>query len=182
VTLSALILSVLVALPHPPPEAHAVALADAIATAAHDAPLWVTGDAGETPDAIPAGEAATAAVLVGIATHEGGLRPEVARCAVTGDQGRSVGAFQLMRGRAWNGHARAEICESDALQASLALRVLGMSRRTGLDGMLRAYASGSAAVHTRAGRELGGNVASACRRFGLICGGVVPRWKAGPPS
>lgn len=180
-TLSALVLSVLSAFPHPPPEAHAHSLADAIATAAHEAPLWATGDAGETPEAIPAGEAATAAVLVAIARHEGGFRPDVARCLVTGDNGRSVGAYQVMRGRAWDGHTRAEICESDELQADLALRVLAMSRRAGLDGMMRAYASGDAGRHTRAGRELAGNVTSACRRFGLICG-LVPRWVKGPPS
>ena len=185
-TLSALILSVLVALPHPPPEAHARALSEAIATAAHDAPLWATGDGGETPDAIPAGEAATAAVLVGIGFHESGFLERLARCqyrGAEGDHGRSLGTWQLQGRLSWGPYTRVEICDSDALQAERAVEVLQIHRRRGvsLDGMLRAFASGNAATYTRAGRELAGNVASACRRFGLTCG-VVPRWVKGPPS
>ena len=183
-TLAALTLSVLLALPHPPAEDHARALSEAIANAAHQSPLWVTGDAGETDGAIPAGEAATAAVLVGVGYHESGFLERIARCryrGLEGDRGRSLGSWQLQGPVSHGAHNRVTICESDAIQAERAVAVLMMHRRTGLAGMLHAFASGDAAKPSRAGRELAANVAAACRRFGLVCG-TTPRWEKGPPS
>ena len=181
-TLAALTLSVLLALPHPPAEAHARALSEAIAAASHASPLWVTVTV-DGEDSIPAGEAATAAVLVGVGYHESGFLERIARCryrGLEGDRGRSLGSWQLQGPVSHGAHNRVTICESDAIQAERAVAVLMMHRRTGLAGMLHAFASGDAAKPSRAGRELAANVAAACRRFGLVCG-TTPRWEKGPP-
>jgi hypothetical protein len=122
-------------------------VAHAIAEEAAVAPLWPGDD----------GVRRTALVLVAIAWHESGFREEVRTCAVRGDGGASLGTTQLHRGFAWFGHTAEEICGSDALQARLALRVLGVHRGRGVAseaGLLRAYASGDAGRDTRAGREL----------------------------
>lgn len=183
-TLASLTLAVMLALPHPPPEAHARALSDAIAEAAHQAPLWATGDGGEDHGSIPAGEAATAAVLLAIARHESGFLVSVARCVVTGDKGRSIGSFQVQR-HAWGGHSRDDVCESDALQATLSLDVMRAQQkrapRAGLWKWLAGYASGDMGVVTRASRELTDGAWVWCKRLGLVCdtgGMAAPRWKA----
>jgi hypothetical protein len=179
-TLAALTLSVLLALPHPPAEAHARSLADAIANASHQSPLWVTGDAGEDETAVPAGEGATAAVLVGIAIHESGLSERIARCRYRkgeADNGRALGSWQLLGPVARGPYRRLELCASDALQAERAVAVLMLSRRAGLSGMLHAFASGDASKPSQAGRELAAGVAAACKRFWIVCG-TTPRWVA----
>lgn len=183
-TLAALVLAAILAVPFPPPEPHARALADAIADASHAAPLWVTGDAQEEGD-IPAGEAATAAVLAGIAYHEVGFLERFARCRCRGaecDFGRALGSWQLNGPLSRDGHDRAAICADDTLQARLAIGVLRrhQARAKTLPAMLRGFASGDPGMHTKAARELAGNVAKVCERMGLVCG-QTPRWK-GPPS
>lgn len=97
------------------------ALASTISTAAHAHP-W-PGDVGEDQAAL---------ALVAVASHESGLRAEVADCRVTGDrhrgegprEGASVGLWQLHRGRAWGGLTRAELCASVDVQADRAATLL----------------------------------------------------------
>lgn len=95
----------------------------------------------------------TALALVAIARTESlHFDERVLDCRITGDGGRSVSAFQLMRGPNWQGHAREELCPSSALAAQLALDVLaGNAARcngTGPAGWFRGYASGSCAVRS----------------------------------
>ena len=121
-------------------------IAQAIADAAEAEPLWQ----GET------GVRDTAALLVAVGWHESGWREAVRRCAVRGDHGRSLGAYQL---GAWarEPYASSEVCDSDALQARLALRVLHRHRARGVRGvpaLMRAYAAGNAAVRSRAAEEM----------------------------
>lgn len=153
-TLTEIVLATMLALPgvHADDAPRLRPVADAIAEEAHDAPLWSGA----------AGERRTALVLTAIAAHESGLRESVRHCDVRGDHGRSVGLFQLQRGFAWFGYDEDEICNSDALQAHLALRVLRAHQATGVAGvgmLMRAYASGSAAKSSRAASEMAAAVA-----------------------
>jgi len=169
-SLSATILAVILSLPNGPSEPHASALADAIATAANTSPLWTTTD--------DAGEAATAAVLVGIGYHETGLSERLARCKYRkgeADGGRSLGTWQLQGPIAIGPFTRLEVCSSDSVQAERALSVLHRSRKGGMSRMLFAYASGNADKRTQAGRELIESVEKSCARFKLVCG-LKPRW------
>jgi hypothetical protein len=123
------------------------AITTAIADAAEADPLF----AGEH------GAEKTALLLLSIAHHESGLRDNVRTCAVKGDGGRSISAYQLNGKWAWGGYAPEDICSSDALQAKLALRVLHRHVANGVRGvplLLRAYASGSAGKNTWQSREL----------------------------
>jgi hypothetical protein len=136
-------------------------VAAAIAEEAAGAPLW-PGDEGVRR---------TALVLLAIGVHESGFRPAVRSCAVRGDGGKSLGAYQLFGRWAWGGLEPDAVCSSDALQAHLALRVLARHRERGVAseaGLLRAYASGSAGKDTRAGRELAATLARATRVAGAL--------------
>ncbi len=87
-----------------------------------------------------------------VAVHESNLAGRVLSCEYGGDEGRSLTAFQLMRGAAWGGHARAEICSSGPLAAYLAVGILkanGRRARTPIE-MFRGYASGSIAKKSTA--------------------------------
>ena len=100
----------------------------------------------------------TAFALVSIAKHESGLREAVQRCDQRGDNGRSIGLYQLMRGRSWQDYTSGEICGNDWVQARLALTVLeryqSRCQKCGPSWWFRGYAAGDPAVNTRAGREL----------------------------
>lgn len=100
---------------------------------------------------------ATALLLVAIGRHESGFLEEVRRCRRSGDNGRSIGLYQLMGPWAWAGQKRNDICADDALQARLALRVLGIYRSTcgaSTRTLLQAYASGTCRRPTTAARAI----------------------------
>lgn len=100
----------------------------------------------------------TAIALVAVAKHESGLKEAVQRCRVRGDNGRSIGLYQLMSGRAWQDYTSGEICGNDFVQARLALAVLDRYRtrceKCGPAFWFRGYAAGDPGLNTRAGREL----------------------------
>ena len=111
----------------------ALAMALALSGAPEPTPAMVTvaraatyavATAPSLPLTGPAAREGTIAMLVGVAWHESGFRADVVDCRTRGDSGRSVSAWQLMRGMAWAGHTQAEICRSPELTASLALRVI----------------------------------------------------------
>ncbi len=101
----------------------------------------------------PTAPEASALALVAIAAHESGFRADVSDCRRTGDVGRSITAFQLMRGRAWGAFDRAILCRSPALAARQALAALAAqgarcaTPRSWFDG----YASGNCGQRTAAG-------------------------------
>jgi hypothetical protein len=121
-------------------------------------PLWGEPVALDDETPVPAHVAATATLLWAIGAHESGMREEVRRCAIKGDQGRSIGLFQLQRGWTWGGNSLADICASDAMQVRLALRVLktyrAMNRGAPPRFWINGYASGDGGRSTRASKEL----------------------------
>lgn len=126
----------------------------------------------------PRAEEATALLLVAIGKRESGFREDVRRCRRTGDSGRTIGVYQLMGPWAWDGERREAICESDELQARLALRVLTTYR--GVCGasthkLLNAYASGTCAKSTRAARVIEDAFAALLREHDLEVVGDVAR-------
>jgi hypothetical protein len=126
----------------------------------------------------PSAEEATALLLVAIGKRESGFREDVRRCRRTGDSGRTIGTYQLMGPWAWNGERREAICESDELQARLALRVLTTYRGTcgpSTHRLLNAYASGTCAKGTRAARVIEDAFTALLREHHLEVVGNVAR-------
>jgi hypothetical protein len=86
------------------------------------------------------GDIDLAYALVATQHVESSWRLSVETCAVTGDGGRAVSAFQMHR-HWWAGYSRAEVCGSNALATSLAASALvALEHRTGgMAGALRAF-------------------------------------------
>lgn len=87
----------------------------------------------------------TILLLVSVAKTESDFDPLVFDCIKTGDRGRSISAFQLMRGMAWYGHTREELCASGSLAAFNAIRVLrhhALRTRFDVARTVRGYCSG----------------------------------------
>ena len=129
----------LVLLLAPPP-----VVLDAAHRAAHTSPL-------------PEGEDATVAMLLAIGQHESGFRDSVRTCAKLGDGGLAYGTYQLHE-RAMGNYTTEDVCRNDYVQAWLAIGVLRRARRMwpelGLEGAVRAYASGTAKRDSKAAREI----------------------------
>jgi hypothetical protein len=163
-------------------------IAQAIADEATAAPLWTAVEPSEGEAAAvglpPAAPTATALLLATVAQHESGFLESVRRCKRRGDQGRSIGLYQLMSGRAWRGHRAADICADDHLQARLALQVLqgarAQCRTCALTFVLRQYASGDGGKSTPAATRLAAMFALAASRTGLdvavFSPDAPPRW------
>lgn len=134
-------------------EAMAAAIAGAVETA--DDPL-VAAWLGEPQLPLTGHRAreATALALVAIAAHESALRADVADCRRTGDHGRSITTWQLMRGRSWGRHTRRELCSSVAIAARQALAVFAGNgaRASTAGGLFASYAGGRRP--SRASREM----------------------------
>lgn len=114
----------------------------------------------------PAADDALALTLTAIAWHESGFRADVQSCARSVDAQYTL--WQLHGPVATGGHSRAEVCGDDALAASLAARALARMRGCGsIECMMRGYASGSTATHSRAATELAGLVALLMLRAGI---------------
>jgi len=146
-----------------PAKAHYCPLAASIVAAAEERPLWARED----------GAKATALLLATIAKHESGLKVEVLTCqrGWSGDGGRSVSAFQLMRGVSWFGAKREELCDiKQEVAAKTALRVLHLHRDRWKswtpDYLLRAYAAGDGGVHSRAAWNMFGAWLGAMKKTG----------------
>ncbi len=89
----------------------------------------------------------TVAALTAATVVESGLREEVEKCRSNGDNGRSIGLGQVIRGKNWEGHTREEICSNRKLQLQLSLHVIDRcwGRTPRPDYAFRCYASGDAA-------------------------------------
>jgi hypothetical protein len=152
----------------------------------------------ETPFPGPAGDVAAGLALVAIGKHESGYLEDVRICKMNGDNGRSVSYFQLMRGAAWAGATREEICPSGPLAAWLALRVLNLYPAKCTDkrpqALFNAYAAGSCAAASQAATDIcaiwervsahAGLVGASCKRrrdirFGVPAAPVTP---SAPPA
>lgn len=111
---------------------------------------------GGAPFRGPARKEALALALVAIALHESAFDRRVASCKLTGDrmpwhkadEGRSIALWQLMSGKAWDGHTRKEICGNQALAAYLAAKVLRLYSQSTYGGFFRGYASGNGGLYT----------------------------------
>lgn len=81
-----------------------------------------------------------AAALIATQHEESRWRVDVESCAVTGDGGAAVTAWQLHK-HWWAGYSRDEVCRSNQLAASLAASALiVLEHRTGgMVGAMRAY-------------------------------------------
>lgn len=129
--------------------AHAIADAVADRENAND---WIDGAA-----PMPFSPELAVLALAAVARHEGGLRPEVADCRVTGDRlphhgpsaGRAVGSWQIQK-VAWAGHTRREVCGNPELGARLALAHLA---RQSTRSARRAFA-GYSGAESQASREI----------------------------
>jgi hypothetical protein len=76
------------------------------------------------PIAIVAGDDREgAAILVVTAWRESTFRREVETCAILGDEGRAISAYQLHQGHLW-GHSRREVCSDTRLATELAYGAL----------------------------------------------------------
>lgn len=175
-TLAALVLSTLLALPRATvpgyPEAAARA-ADVCATVALDAPLWpVSSEVAEGSPEV----AATALLCSSIAYHESGLDERVGDCRTLGPRSAATW-WQLEERLGW---ARDEVCASPFLAARVAIGHLVMHRRRcpscGAQAWIHGYGSGDMGKPSRAGREIGNLWAHACKRAGLTC----PGWGGDP--
>lgn len=163
------ILPLLLSLAHDPREDPAVRQAR-LERVAEDIDLAVA--LGQTPFRGPAASDAAAVALVAIGQHESGFRAAVGNCLINGDGGRSVTFYQLMRGAAWDGHTRADLCPSGPLAAYLALGVLNRYTapckvRTPI-AFFRAYAAGSCAAASRAATDICEAWQSLSAKAGLV--------------
>lgn len=138
----------------------------------------------------PAGREATALLLTAIAWHESGFRKDVETChgpIAKGDQGRSIGLFQIIRGPNREGHSAKEICSDRKLQVRLGLHVLRRAKEfCGGPPLvwLQAYGSGRCNLSHRASR----NMCAAFERVGkphfegLSCRSTGPVTRLEPKS
>jgi hypothetical protein len=155
-----------------PSDDRLVPVADAVAAVSADAPVFA-GDAGD---------AATAFALAAIGRHESGLRESVRCCRLRGDQGRSIGIFQVMRGElGWGGHAAEDICASDLLQARLARDVLAYHRdrcaACGPAYLFQAYASGDGGKESDAAKDTQALFERTTRKAGVRVSGGTASWQ-----
>lgn len=171
--LTSLILAAILSLPQPKDPANLPRLAEDIALAAelHDG----------APFTGPARVEALSMALVAIAYHESSFRHPVAMCRITGDrlpgqkdnEGRSITAFQLMRGLSWDGHSREDLCYNQSLAAYVAVKVLRRyARPWNWGGLFRGYASGSAGRDSAAARAR----CKTWERLSVKAGLVVSCW------
>lgn len=86
------------------------------------------------------GDVELAYALVATQHVESSWRADIETCAVTGDGGAAVTAYQLHR-HWWAGYSREEVCASNALATSLAASALiVLEHRTGgMIGAMRAF-------------------------------------------
>lgn len=110
---------------------------------------------GRVPFTGPAAREAAALALVAIGFGESGFRPNIGDCRVTGDHGRSVSFYQVMRGPNWAGCSREGICGNGSLAALLGLRAFAIHAQPSRShlGTFYGYASGSASRPSDAGRR-----------------------------
>lgn len=112
-------------------------------------------------------EGAIAALLV-TAWHESGFRPAIVECRERGDHGRSITAFQLMRGMAWGPFSEEQLCGSVELAATRALAVLTVHARCSTPRAIwRGYATGDCGRRARAAGEMCGRWAWVLARVGI---------------
>ena len=117
----------------------------------------------------PAADDALALTLTGIAWHESGFRSDVQSCTWSTD--RQYTLWQLHGPVAMGGHTKAEVCDDNALAATLAARLLARMRGCGsLDCMMRGYASGDTHTRSRAATELVSLISLLFWNAGLIVG------------
>lgn len=142
--LAAKLAAILLALVQPSPSGRWTPAYEQIPTIADDIAL-AAGMQDPTPFAGPHARDLLALAAAAVALHESNLARRVLSCEYGGDRGSSLTAFQLMRGAAWGGHTREELCPSGALAAYLAVGILRRNAaRCGTPiGMFRGYASGS---------------------------------------
>lgn len=95
------------------------------------------------------------AMVAAVATHESGLRMSVENCYHKGDEGRSLGLGQVMRGPNWEGHSQKEICGNRKLQLQLTLHVLDRcwEKTPSHEATFRCYAAGDAKVKSSSSRS-----------------------------
>lgn len=95
------------------------------------------------------------AMVAAVAAHESGLRMSVENCYHNGDEGRSLGLGQVMRGPNWEGHTQKEICGNRKLQLQLALHVLDRcwEKTPTHEATFRCYAAGDAKVFSSSSRN-----------------------------
>jgi hypothetical protein len=155
------------------------AIIETLAAEAAADPLWGIPEASDEPGPHVA---ATTTMLLAVAYHESGLREEVRRCTID-KRGRYAGLFQLARGWTWQGHARDEICASDALQTQLALAVLKSYRDRGSSTTpsfwVNGFASGDGGKTSREARDIRALWVAFSRRVGLdvfTSSRHEPRW------
>lgn len=107
----------------------------------------------------PAGREATALLLTAVAWHESGFRKDVETCQgplAKGDDGRSIGLFQIMQGKNRQGYSAKEICSDRKLQVRLGLHVLRRAKeRCGGSPLvwLQAYGAGRCDLPHRSARN-----------------------------
>jgi len=99
----------------------------------------------------PAGREATALLLTAVAWHESGFRKDVEICEgpiAKGDEGRSIGLFQIMRGANRQGYSAKQICSDRKLQVRLGLHVLRRAKeRCGGSPLIWLQAYGAGRCH-----------------------------------
>lgn len=94
-------------------------------------------------------------MLAAAAIGESSLRTDVENCKTAGDNGRSVGLGQVMRGPNWKGYTRAEICTSRKIQLKLALHVIDAcwKHTPRADASFRCYTAGDHTKNSYAARS-----------------------------
>jgi hypothetical protein len=186
--LKALILSVMIDLLHPSIQARSYVhepLAEAqqrYESIADDIGAVVMDESEPPLFAGPAGREATGVLLSAIAWHESGFRKDVDVCKGArskGDNGRSIGLLQVMKGPNYEGHSATEICDDRRLAIRLGLHVLRRAKEAchgSPRSWLQSYAAGGCGVRSNVSRD----VCSAFDRvgqkhlLGLSCDSVAP--------
>ena len=137
-----------------------------VSTESSAAPLW-EGEAGTL---------ATGLSLLAIGQHETRFREGPRRCK---PRGPYVGTYQILPGPNLAAHPVKEVCESDDLQARLALRLLQRARaqcktRCTAAFLFRAYASGSGGTDSAEAREIASLWQRIASREGLEVNAYAP--------
>ncbi|HKQ68224.1 MAG TPA: transglycosylase SLT domain-containing protein [Polyangiaceae bacterium] len=130
----------------------------------------------------PAGREATGALLSAIAWHESGFRKDVDVCKGArskGDNGRSVGLLQVMRGPNYEGHSATEICEDRRLAIRLGLHVLRRAKESCHGSprtWMQSYAAGGCGIRSNVSRDVcdAFERTSQKRLSGATCSSVGP--------
>jgi hypothetical protein len=94
-------------------------------------------------------------MLAAAAAGESALRTDIENCKISGDNGKSVGLGQVMRGPNWKGYTRKEICSNRKVQLKLSLHVLDScwNRDPGVQQAFRCYTSGNSKKITYASKH-----------------------------